>query len=338
MVAAELAVKTMRCYGAFTHCMGTFRFTISHTTPPSAHSTPQNGLPRTRRVRLTVALVLAACALASAGPAQQPESLPEDLARTLARVGQQVERWYASAQHVVSTEDLWIQPLRSDLTPIGFARRLTFELRLEWDPAAAGPGGVPVARVLRQQLGERGGSDQDSDAARCMDPKPVSPEPLAMLLPARLGELDFTAAGTARLDGRSVLRIDYSGRGTTLPEITWTGACVELDLQGRSRGRIWVDASTYEVLRLDDQLVGTFAFDVPRDQARRGLARSMVVERAESSIRYTRMEFQDPDETLMLPASVETLTVIRGGSTQRTRVTQRFSDYRRFLTAGRIVP
>ena len=141
-----------------------------------------------------------------------------------------------------------------------------------------------------------------------------------------------------RVDGRPVLRIDYRGRATTSPEITWTDVCVQVGLQGRSRGRIWVDASTYEVLRLDDQLVGTFTFDVPRDHARRGVARSMVIERAESSIRYKRVEFHDPHETLPLPATVETFTVIRGGSTQRTRVTQRFSDDRRFLTDGRIVP
>jgi hypothetical protein len=39
----------------------------------------------------------------------------------------------------------------------------------------------------------------------------------------------------------------------------------------------------------------------------------------------------------MLPASVDTFTVIRGAVTQRVRITQRFSDYRRFLTGGRIV-
>ena len=84
--------------------------------------------------------------------------------------------------------------------------------------------------------------------------------------------------------------------------------------------------------------MGTFAFDVPLDHARRRVARSMVIERAESSIRYSRVEFQDPPEPLLLPATVETLTVMRGGSTQRTRMTQRFSDDRRFLTDRRIVP
>ena len=98
-----------------------------------------------------------------------------------------------------------------------------------------------------------------------------------------------------------------------------------------------MDAETYDVLRMDDRLVGTFSFEVPREHLRRGAARSMVVERADSSIRYTRVTFTDPAETLLLPESIESVTVIRGGSTQRTRITQRFSEYRRFITAGRLV-
>ena len=185
MIATELAVRAMRWHGAFTHWVGAFRLNLSHMTPPGPHSTPQHCLLRTRFVRVAFPLVLAVCAFTIADAAQGPGALPEDLARTLARVGQQVERWYARAQHVVSTEDLWIQPLRSNLTPVGFARRLTFELRLEWDAVAAGAGGVPVARVLRREVGAREGAEQEREAARCMDPKPVSPEPLAILLPAR---------------------------------------------------------------------------------------------------------------------------------------------------------
>jgi hypothetical protein len=47
--------------------------------------------------------------------------------------------------------------------------------------------------------------------------------------------------------------------------------------------------------------------------------------------------FQDPEETLVLPARVETVTVIRGEGVQRMRVTQTLTNYRRFITASRIV-
>ena len=277
-------------------------------------------------------------ASATSDAAQRPTFTSEDLARTLARVGRQVERWYDRAQNVVSTETVRIQPLGSNLAPTGFPRRLTFELRVGWDPGHAGSDGVPVASVLREPAGEDGRSEEERAGARCMDPKAVSPEPLAMLLPARLDESEFSAAGTARVDGRLALRIDYQGRSDALPEISWTDACVSVALLGRSRGRVWVDAETYDVLRLDDRLARRFEFDVPREHVRRWAARSMIIERAESSIRYTRVEFQDPEDTLLLPASIDTLTIMRGGSTQRVRITQRFSNYRRFLTDGRIVP
>jgi hypothetical protein len=63
----------------------------------------------------------------------------------------------------------------------------------------------------------------------------------------------------------------------------------------------------------------------------------MVVERADTSIRYRQVAFTDPPDTLMLPAEVETVTVIRGGAVQRTRISQRFSDYRRFIADARVV-
>jgi hypothetical protein len=47
--------------------------------------------------------------------------------------------------------------------------------------------------------------------------------------------------------------------------------------------------------------------------------------------------FTDPDETVVLPASVESLTVFRRTSVPRLRTTQTITQYRRFLTEGRVV-
>jgi len=279
------------------------------------------------------------CAALTAIPTVSGAAAPAgqaDFSDTMTRVSRRIEQWYTRAASIVSTENVWIQPLRADMSPLDFPRRLAFELRLEWDPARTGADGAASANVVREPMRLNGRLPPAGDPG-CMDPKPVSPEPLAMLLPARLDEAVFTQAGTARVDGRAAIMIDYRGVATLPDEITWTDECVSLQLPGRSRGRIWVDAETFDVLRVDDRLVGTFSFDVPREQVRRGAARSMVIERADSSIRYRRVTFSDPEESLWLPASIESVTVIRGAGTQRTRITQRFSDYRRFLTAGRVV-
>jgi len=327
VIAAVLPVRAVRRDQALTYRMRALRCGFSHNAPPR-HSTP---IRRRAAIRLSCAVLGAA--LAMWPPAAHP--FQADFSQTLARVAHRVEQWYARAASIVATENVWIQPLRADMMPGDFPRRLAFELRVEWDPGRTAPGG-PIANVLRAPLRVNGRLPPSNDPG-CMDPKPVSPEPLGMLLPARLDESIFTAAGAARIDGRAALVIDYRGAASLPEEIVWTDECVSLQLPGRSRGRIWVDAETYDVLRMDDRLVGTFSFEVPREHLRRGAARSMVVERADSSIRYKRVTFTDPAETLLLPESIESVTVIRGGSTQRTRITQRFSEYRRFITAGRLV-
>jgi hypothetical protein len=284
--------------------------------------------------RLVFALVVAFSA--SAAPQAQRGEWTLPLGETLDRVGDRVEQWYARAQSLVSLESVSIQPLRADLTAVDFPRRLAYELRLAWDAAAEG-GELPEAKVVRELLTVNGKPPKPKDEPGCLDPKPVSAEPLSMLLAPHRDEYTFAAAGAARVEGRPALMIDYRSVAAGEPAITYTRDCVSIDLPGRSRGRIWIDAATFDVLRLDEYLIGMFDFTTPREQQRRGAAMHMTIERADSSIQYKRVAFTDPEETLMLPAMIETVTSIRGAGTQRYRVTQRFSDYRRFLTGGRVV-
>ena len=52
-------------------------------------------------------------------------------------------------------------------------------------------------------------------------------------------------------------------------------------------------------------------------------------------MRYKEVRFSDPEETLLLPESIDMVMVLRS-TLQSTRRTQVFSNYRRFLTASRI--
>ena len=277
-------------------------------------------------------------ALSAAAPSAQRASAPADLDKTLTLVGARLVEWYGRAQSIVSLETVLITPLGFDMSPTVPVRRLGYELRVAWDPATAGPGGFPEPTVLRQILSVNGRPPRETDDPGCMDPKPVSPEPLMMLLPEQRDDFAFTFAGNGRVDGRPAIMLDFRGVAAGKPDIAWTKECVSVSLPGRSRGRIWVDAATYDVLRLDERLVGLFEFDVPREFQRRGASPSMVIERADSSIRYRRVEFTDPPDSLMLPAEVETVTIFRGGDTQRTRISQRFSGYRRFIADARVLP
>ena len=81
-----------------------------------------------------------------------------------------------------------------------------------------------------------------------------------------------------------------------------------------SRGRIWVDASTYDVVRVERGLRGPVDVKVPAQiQRRYSLASWVVIVRDDVSIRYKTVSFNDPDEVLLLPESIDSLTVVRGG-------------------------
>jgi hypothetical protein len=280
-----------------------------------------------------VATVVASVACSAAA---RPPGRVEDVVALLARVGEQVERYFARAQSIVCQETVRLQSLGADLMTDGsHVRQLVYELRMAWDPPSNGDG-PPDANVLREIITIDGRPPRPKDEPGCMDPKPVSPEPLAMLLPARQRDYAFTWAGTGRVDGRPAAMLDYRSLESGPVKVTRRNDCISIELPGRSRGRVWIDQETGDVLRLDERLTGMFDIDVPPER-RRAPTASMTIERADSSIRYRRVAFQGPEEVLMLPASIETLTVIRNAGAPRVRKTQAFSNYRRFVTEGRIV-
>jgi len=253
----------------------------------------------------------------------------------VARIGDYVEQYYKRAQSLVADEQVVIQPLRSDLGNDGFARRLTYELRVEWNPDTSGD--ESPAKVTRQLLAVNGRPPREGQEPECLDPRDVSPEPLAFLLPDRRDKFVFTAAGMGRIDGRPAIMLNYRSVRAEPPKAEWKDECVSIDLPGRARGRVWADPETAEILRLDEGITGMVDIDVPIKQQRRGAAMYMTIERADSSIRYQPVTFTDPDETLILPARIDTVTVVRNSGSPRVRISQTFGNYRRFVTASRIV-
>ena len=272
-------------------------------------------------------------AFAVSGHLAASQSVSPDAA--VARVGDYVERYYARAQSIVVDENVSIQPLGNDLRIDGFARRLTYELRVEWNPEA--PEEEGPAKVTRQLLAINGRPPRAGQEPGCLDPRSTSPEPLAFLLPDRREKFNFKSAGLGRVGDRTAMMIDYRSVKVEEPKVEWKDECVSIDLPGRSRGRIWVDPETSEILRLDEGIVGMVDIPVPREQQRMGGSMFMTIERADSSIRYRRVPFTDPDETLVLPSSIDTLTIVKNSGSPRTRISQTFTNYRRFVTGSRIV-
>ena len=141
------------------------------------------------------------------------------------------------------------------------------------------------------------GHPKPNQEPECLDPRSTSPEPLAFLLPERREKFIFKAAGLGRVGARDAVMIDYRSVKPEEPKVEWKEECVSIDLPGRARGRIWADPETSEILRLDEGVIGLVDITVPRKQQRPGGPTYMTIERADSTIRYRRVSFTDPDES-----------------------------------------
>jgi hypothetical protein len=281
--------------------------------------------------RLGFAIAIAATTTAAAAQ-QTLESIDP-----VVRIGEYVEQYYGRAQSIVTEETVTIQPLRYDLAAEGFPRRATYELRVEWDPSAANPD--ERATVVRQLLKATGPTLFAPGEEQCADPPSTTPEPLAFLLPANQAEWRFVLGRPDRVDGRTAMTVQYTRRGLHPPQVVSDHDCLFADLSGQTAGRLWVDPVTAEILRLDEHLVGMIDVRIPRELQKRTRPTAVTYERMNSSTRYKRVAFSDPDEVLLLPASMETLVVHRSDrGASRLRTTQTFTKYRRFVTSSRVLP
>jgi hypothetical protein len=121
-------------------------------------------------------LIAVVVALLPAGRAAIGQSISAD--QTVNRLSDYVEQYYTRAQSIVTDESVTVQQIKRDLTAEGFARRLVYELRVEWDPSVSGD--ESPARVTRQLLSVNGKPPREKDKPECTDPLSISPEPLGV--------------------------------------------------------------------------------------------------------------------------------------------------------------
>ena len=293
--------------------------------------------PREGFRRLLVASALAASGwtVSAAGSPGRP-----DLTALVDGIGERLAEYYRHAQQLVCLERSTMTPIDSSWRLDGFARTVESELRLDIDETAE----VREPRVTREIRKVNGREPRERDRknrAGCTDPTPLSPEPLAFLLPERRDEYVFSAVRQVNERNRAAFAIDFSsvkpkGHPELIEDEGGHDDCFDWKGPMAITGRIWVDAVTLDVLRLERRVAGPTDLRVPMPLQRRYLFTPfLTMDRDDLTLRYKEVTFTDPAETLMLPESIESLTVFRGGL-QSMRRTQLFSDYRRFLTAGRI--
>jgi hypothetical protein len=291
-----------------------------------------------RRLAIAAPLVaIAAIAAASAQP--QTSQSVEDL---LTRVGERIAEFYKRAQNVICIEKSTVTAIGFNYSPEGLSRTVESELRVEPEDGEA-PGQAKFVREVRKVNGRQPRVKDKKDRDSCTDPNPLTTEPLAFLLPAHRSEYRFVAAGLGKDRDREALLIDFSSVGRKnkaelVEDPEGRDGCFNWSEDGVAvKGRIWVDATSHDVVRVDSRLSGPVDLKVSdKVQRRYNFPSWVVVERLDVTIRYKTIAFRDPTEAMLLPESINMLVINRGGL-QSTRRSQTFSDYKRFVTGGRLV-
>ena len=287
--------------------------------------------------------VVAALCVALAASLSAGQATSMDVGAILRRAGDKVTEYFARAQSIMCLEKVSLQKLGIGYGADGAARQVESELRLSWEPSEDDPTPT-IARTLRQVLRVNGSTPRKKDYDNCTTPEQQDSEeqPLSLLLPSQREKYAFTYSGRDVIDRRDAIVIAYREIKKPIVDVSLikdNEDCISFDIEGGMRGRIWIDADTHDVLRLDRSLSGLIEIPLPRKVTRRaGVSAYWTMERWDSSIRFKRVTFQDPEETLVLPVESTTLQITRGAGTPRLRTSTRYQSYRRFITAGRIVP
>ena len=277
-------------------------------------------------------------ARAQEAAAPQPTPGDEKLARILERVGEGVARYQAGLFSIAFDETLRQEELRKDMTPKK-SKEFVFE-----------------TVVLREELS----SDEDDYYPRIVrrlktvDGKPArkgashpaayNVQSLSFLLPKHLKRLEFSLDGEEMFEGRAAYRIRLLQPGEGPPRVEWNRRLVGMSFRVFAPlvYLIWVEAESFDVIKLESHLAAPFEFESPRafgagPLGRFGPTRHLRYTNQDYAVRFRREQFKDPEQTLLVPESAEWLTVIEGASKPRTRATLRFSGYRRFRSDVKVI-
>src|SRR5579872_6371431 len=171
----------------------------------------------------SIRFVLVAAALAASGWTGRASDGPArpDIGTVVAHVGERVAAYYHRAQQLICLERSTVVPIDANWTVQGAGRTVESELRVELE--AFDGGTIPDAQVTRQVLRVNGREPHErdkKDRSGCTDPTPVSPEPLAFLLPGHRDDYRFTSVREGHERNRAALVIDFmSAERSSRPEL-----------------------------------------------------------------------------------------------------------------------
>jgi hypothetical protein len=278
------------------------------------------------RSMFRVALVVAV--LVAAGGARMPAAQSGELQAMLGGIAERIQQYYDRFISIICTETVHQQELRFNLTESGRPRVTVYELSVSSAPRSKDESDFRVGRTLQTVNGRPARRNQEPG---CTDPKTGTPEPLRFLLARNQGRFRFALADVVAGGPPGTRAIDFIETPPERVKITWNGNCFEAE-GGGEKGRIWIDPITFDILQVEVHLAEPFLVPGPRGFL--GPQPGIRVERSEVTMRFGRVSFAQPDETALLPESIDTLHVLRG--VPSLRISQRLNNFRRFLSESSI--
>lgn len=299
---------------------------------------------KTNSICLIGVLLLSLFASLASGHAQQPErNVPADqdgerLKVLLERAGERAKKFQEDLYSVKWTEVRRSQELKVDLTPKGKPRESVVETIVVHRTAPGDQQKTYAAAVT--ELKSADGKTPKEKKVRIPpegDQKFAYHHPLEFLLPERQAEWAFGWEGETEFHGLKAVMVTAIPSVVTKPAAKVRGR--RFFVEGlQQKARVWIDPQTCDVLQVEWQLLDKFSFKsgfglnwygpffVTRPD------RQIEYEKWETTIRFARVEFHNPEQTLLLPVSEELLRVIRGARNPAYRLTRAFTDYKRFVT------
>ena len=268
-----------------------------------------------------------AVGLLFAAASERPAAQPTELASVLSGLAERTQQYYDRFISIICTETVHQQDLRFNLSPIGKPRITEYELSVARVSGSKDGSEFRVGRLLQMVNGRPAGRNQEPG---CTDPKTGTPEPLEFLLAQNQERYRFSVADVAGGPAGS-RALDFVQSPPERVRITWKGSCFNAE-GGGHQGRVWFDPDTFDIQQVDVRLAKPFL--IPSPAGNFALQPAIRVERWEATFRFSSVKFTQPDETVLLPESIDTLSVFRGAPS--LRISQRLTNFRRFLSESTI--
>jgi|GEM_PF-1767388 len=302
---------------------------------------------RTLLLASGLALGLAATSLGqsqSSANAPYPEHENAELNNLLNQVRARIQQYHQALFNIAVTENVSQQELRADATPKGKSRAMVYEsIILHHRSSASQQEGAPViTRTLKFVNGKPAKESEPASRSKCVNtnPPPAYGDPLSFLLADGPVKLIYAYAGETELEGVRTAVVTATPPPVADPiQIIMKDNCFRLSRGLQTAATIWIDPKTFDVLQVKWQLAESFTGKIPAGVAKVGFLplfrprRQLTYEKSDFMIRFRRVTFQNPEQTLLLPASSESVSIMKGAGIAGFQTITEYSRYRRFKSS-----